>query len=112
MGLELDTVFVWVSDLERSIPWYRAVGLEPGARHGTWQEISVDGETRFALHQGDRPEGPPTAVPSFRVDDLAGYMERLAAVGIEPLRPVTDTGVARFAAYADPDGNEIQFLER
>jgi predicted enzyme related to lactoylglutathione lyase len=112
MGLELDTVFVWVSDLERSIPWYRVVGLESGARRGTWQEISVSGETRFALHQGDRPEGPPTSVPSFRVDDLSSHMERLAASGIEPLGPVTDTGVARFAAYADPDGNEIQFLER
>lgn len=112
MGLELDTVFVWVSDLERSIPWYRAVGLEAGVPHGTWQEISVSGVTRFALHQGDRPEGPPTSVISFRVDDLTAHMERLAGSGIEPLGPVTDTGVARFAAYADPDGNEIQFLER
>jgi len=112
MGLELDTVFVWVTDLERSIPWYRAVGLEAAAPQGTWQEISVSGETRFALHQGHRPEGPPTSVPSFRVDDLSSHMERLAASGIEPLGPVTDIGVARFAAYADPDGNEIQFLER
>ena len=112
MGLQLDTVFVWVKDLERSLAWYGAVGLEPGARHGPWQTISLDGESRFALHEGDRPEGPPTSVPSFRVDDLAAHMDRLGERGIEPIGPVTDTGAARFAAYADPDGNEIQFLER
>ncbi len=40
-------------------------------------------------------------------------MERLAADGIHPTdREVTDTGMARFTTYLDPDGNEVQLLER
>ena len=40
-------------------------------------------------------------------------MSRLAADGITPTdREVTDTGMARFTTYLDPDGNEVQLLER
>jgi catechol 2,3-dioxygenase-like lactoylglutathione lyase family enzyme len=109
----VDTVFVWVRDLDSSLDWYRAFGLEPGPRHGTWQEIAVSGGTRFALHEGHRAEGPSTSVTSFRVDDLDAEIERLSKGGIEPSDPeVTDTGAARFATFTDPDGNEIQLLER
>jgi predicted enzyme related to lactoylglutathione lyase len=72
----------------------------------------MEGETRFALHQGIRPEGGSTAVISFRVPDLRAEIERLAGEGIAPIDEVTDSGTARFVTFADPDGNEIQLLER
>lgn len=112
MGLQVDTVFIWVTDLEESLEWYRAIGFDPGPRYDTWQVMTVDGETRFALHQGIRSEGPSTAVISFRVDDLAGEVARLADLGIEPRDDLTDSGTARFLTFLDPDGNEIQLLER
>lgn len=113
MAVQLDTVFVWVRDLDRSVAWYSRLGIEPEARHGPWQEMRLDGETRFVLHQGERPEGDSTAVPSFRVDDLESEMSRLAELGIRSTdRGITDTGAARFAGFLDPDGNEIQLLER
>lgn len=113
MTYQLDTVFIWVNDLGRSLDWYRKLGIEPGPAYGPWQTMVVDGETRFALHQGSRPEGPSTAVPSFRVDDLDAHITRLDAAGIEPTDPeITDTGVARFTTFTDPDGNEVQLLER
>lgn len=113
MPLQLDTVFVWVTDLDRSLDWYGALGLEPGPRHGPWQDMILNGATRFALHQGDHPGGPSTSVPSFRVSDLDEEISRLARVGIEPTDPaVTDTGAARFTTFTDPDGNQIQLLER
>jgi catechol 2,3-dioxygenase-like lactoylglutathione lyase family enzyme len=113
MALQLDTVFVWVTDLERSLPWYRALGIEPGPRHGPWQEMDVSGDTRFALHQGGRAPGVSTAVPSLRVTDLDSEIERLATKGIRPTDDeVTDTGAARFITFTDPDGNEVQLLER
>jgi catechol 2,3-dioxygenase-like lactoylglutathione lyase family enzyme len=113
MSLQVDTVFVWVNDLEQSLEWYRAIGFDVGDRFGPWQSLVVDGETRFALHQGIREEGESTAVPSFRVADLNAEIDRLAGLGIEPGMPeVTDTGVARFIGYSDPDGNEIQLIER
>lgn len=113
MPFAIDTVFVWVSDLEASVEWYRRLGIEAGPRHGSWQVISVDGESRFGLHQGERQPGGSTAGVAFRVSDLDAEMARLAADGITPTdREVTDTGMARFTTYLDPDGNEIQLLER
>ena len=52
-------------------------------------------------------------MPSFRVTHLDGHISRLAAVGINPTdEAITDTGVARFTTFTDPDGNEVQLLER
>ena len=113
MVFQLDTVFVWVTDLARSKDWYAGLGIEAGAAYGPWQTMSLDGDTRFALHQGERTEGPSTAVPSFRVDDLDAEISRLAELDITPTDPeITDTGMARFTTFTDPDGNEIQLLER
>lgn len=113
MAFQLDTVFVWVSDLQRSREWYSKLGIESGPTYGPWQTMVLDGEVAFALHHGTRPEGPPTSVPSFRVTHLDGHISRLAAVGINPTdEAITDTGVARFTTFTDPDGNEVQLLER
>ena len=112
MSLQVDTVFIWVTDLDESLDLYQLVGFEPGPRYGTWQVISVEGDTRFALHQGIREPGPSTSVPSFRVEDLQREIDRLANLGIEPIDEITDSGTARFVTFVDPDGNEIQLLER
>lgn len=113
MALQLDTVFIWVNDLDRALVWYARLGIEAGARYGAWQSMVVDGETRFALHQGDRGDGPSTSVPSFRVADLDGEIARLGEAGIHPTDPeVTDTGAARFTTFTDPDGNQVQLLQR
>ena len=112
MALQVDTVFIWVTDLDESLGWYRAIGFEPGPRYDTWQVMKVDGETRFAIHQGIRSEGPSTAVVSFRVADLKAEVARLAEMGIAARDDLTDSGTARFNTFIDPDGNEIQLLER
>lgn len=112
MSLQVDTLFIWVTDLDASLEWYSAIGFERGPRYGTWQVMAVPGETKFALHEGIRPEGPSTAVPSFRVADLESEIERLAGEGIKARGGITDTGTARFTKFIDPDGNEIQLLER
>lgn len=112
MALQVDTVFIWVTDLDDSLRWYRAIGFEPGPRYETWQVMNVDGETKFALQQGIREEGTSTAVISFRVADLEAEIARLAADGIEARDGITDTGTTRFTTFVDPDRNEIQLLER
>lgn len=113
MRLAVDTVFVWVSELERSVAWYQELGIEAGARHGDWQTMELDGPTRFALHQGTREPGSSTAVVSFGVDDIAAARARLAGSDIRPIEAeVTDTGVAMYLTFRDPDQNEIQLIER
>ena len=112
MNIQVDTVFIWVTDLDGSLEWYRAIGFDLGPRYETWQVMNVDGETRFALHQGIREDGPSTAVVSFRVEDLEAEIERLDDLGITPVDQITDSGTARFVTFRDPDGNEIRLLER
>ena len=113
MALQVDTVFVWVTDLDRSVEWYASLGIEPGPRYGAWQNMAVDGKVRFALNLGDRPQGRATGAVAFRVHDLDTELERLAGLGIEPTdSSTTDTSVARFTTFGDPDGNDIQLLER
>ncbi len=113
MALQVDTVFVWVTDLDRSVEWYASLGIDAGPRYGAWQNMAVDGETRFALHEGDRPQGRATGALAFRVNDLDAELDRLAGLGFQPTDSrITDTGVARFATFADPDGNDIQLLQR
>lgn len=112
MTLQVDTVFIWVNDLETALDWYRAIGFEPGPLYETWQVMKVEGETKFALHQGIREPGPSTTVVSFRVGDLEAEMARLSESGIEPRDEITETGTTRFTTFVDPDGNEIQLLER
>lgn len=112
MAWSVDTVFVWVRDLDASVHWYRSLGLEDGPRYGTWQTMSVSGTARFALHEGDRPDGAPTAVIAFRVSDLEVEIERLAKDGIIPIDEVTDTGSGRFVTFEDPDSNQVQLMQR
>ena len=113
MALQVDTVFVWVTDLDESLEWYRQLGLEAGPRFETWQVIAVDGDTKFALHQGIRHDGPSTAVVSFLVDDLEAELDRLAGLGIEPTEAeIMDSGTVRWVTFLDPDGNEIRLAER
>ena len=113
MTIQVDTVFVWVNDLETSLNWYEALGFIPGPRYGPWQSMEVDGDVAFALHEGIRDPGMSTSVTTFRIEDLDATISRLAGQGIRPSdNEVTDTGTARFTTFTDPDGNEIQLLER
>ncbi len=108
----LDTAFFWVSDLERSVAWYRRVlGVEPGSRYGGWQVLTSDGPT-FALHQGRGDHPSVNAVLAFSVEDLDAAIAALSGNGVTPLDQVTDTGVARFVTIEDPDGNHLQLIER
>ena len=91
MAFQVDTVFVWVTDLDRSVEWYAELGIAAGPRYGAWQAMAVDGEPTFALHEGDSPRDKATE----STDD-----------------ETTDTSIARFTTFSDPDGNDIQLLER
>ncbi len=113
MAMQVDSVFVWVNDLETSLNWYETIGFTAGPRYGPWQSMEVGGEVAFALHEGIREPGMSTSVTAFLVEDLEGSIQRLAEQGIRPSdQEITDTGTARFITFADPDGNEIQLLER
>ena len=113
MAYQVDTLFVWVSDLTEASGWSSQLGIEAGPRYGSWQTMIVDGDTHFALHEGARREGPSTGAIVFRVDNLDHEIQRLAGLAITPTEAqVTDTGISRFTTFQDPDGNDVQLLER
>lgn len=109
----IDVVFYWVTDIDRALTFYTgALGIEAGPRYGDWQEMSVPGPVRFALHGASPGERSVNAVVSFLVANLDQAMADLSAKGVESTVGVTETGRARFAEYADPDGNLVHILER
>jgi len=87
----INVIFYWVTDVDRSTAFYRDVlGLDPGPRHGDWQEFDIDGPTRFAIHGGGQPVDRPTAQLSFAVADLEEALDHMAQHGFEPLAPITN----------------------
>jgi catechol 2,3-dioxygenase-like lactoylglutathione lyase family enzyme len=117
-----DHVWFFVSDLDRAIEFYRdRLGLALSMRHGDeWAELDA-GTIRIGLHgiPSGRPQvgGTDGAVPHggtavFAVEDLELARAGLEQRGVrfeEHLGEVP--GYARYASFADPDGNSLQLIE-
>jgi predicted enzyme related to lactoylglutathione lyase len=110
----VDHVWFWVTDMDRAVSFYRdALGLEVRMRHeDRWAELDA-GSIRIGLHGAvdGRPTSPGgTAV--FLVEDLDASTAALRGRGVvfdEHLGEVP--GYARYASFADPDGNAMQLIE-
>jgi len=115
----IDHVAITVSDLGRSLAWYRDVlGLE--RRHEEeWGDVPTmvcAGETCVALFpaEGDQPKPPPGRDTiamrhfAFRVDgeNFAAAQERFRELQIE--FEFADHGIAHSVYIADPDGHRIE----
>ena len=103
---------VYVTDIERSLAFYRLLGLEPtGFRRGNIAEVAGDGLV-LALHRAD-PLPPTTPKPrvllTFEADrPLAQLAAHLDAAGVEFERRLTDEAYGHSIAVRDPDGLVIQ----
>jgi catechol 2,3-dioxygenase-like lactoylglutathione lyase family enzyme len=115
----IDHVAINVSDLQRSIEWYRDVlGLERRFQDA-WGEVPTMmcvGETCVALFVSTGPDQGAVAQPAtgslhhiaFRVDrdNFEAARQRFGDLGIE-LRSA-DHGIAQSVYVADPDGHRIE----
>jgi lactoylglutathione lyase len=114
-----------ITDPERSVAFYEALGLEKR------REMSIRDEAMnyfLGVPGQDSPELELTynfGVDSYElgtgyghvaltVEDLDGALERLAAQGIEPERPPYQVreGGSRLCFVRDPDGYRIELIER
>ena len=108
----LSTVMLVVSDMQRSVAFYRELlGVEVRFESPYWSKLDV-GTVKLALH----PEGDEVRVTpgwgctiGFDVTDVVEVVERLRTAGTPVLtEPHTAQFGGQLAAIADPDGYPIQ----
>ena len=123
--MELNHTCYRITDPERSVAFYEALGLEKR------REMPIRDEAMnyfLGVPGQDSPELELThnfGVDSYElgtgyghvaltVEDLDGTLERLAAQGIEPERPPYQVreGGSRLCFVRDPDGYRIELIER
>jgi catechol 2,3-dioxygenase-like lactoylglutathione lyase family enzyme len=111
-----DFVSVPVTDLERSVAWYRdTLGLEQ-TDTGAWPEFRI-GENAFLYlmdptNIGQEFRGPHTAPIALRVPDVESARAELESRGVEFGGETFDTGVCHMAQFTDPDGNALMLHRR
>jgi catechol 2,3-dioxygenase-like lactoylglutathione lyase family enzyme len=110
----LDHVYYWVSNMDRSVQFYRdVVGLELARRDDdNWAELG-SGPVRVALHgtKDGLPAETGGATVAFRVEDLDRTRASLGAQGVAFVHEGEVEGYGRFALFPDPDGNLIEVIE-
>lgn len=120
---QLDYAMVVVSDMARSVKFYRdTLGIALKFESPEWTEF-LTGTTTLALHGGGIPqkhsgppsEGKPAGACSigFNVENLDKTYEELKAKGVEFVMPPSEPegqGI-RLAVGLDPDGMHISFAQ-
>jgi len=120
---QLNYAMVMVSDMRRSVEFYRdTLGIALKFQSPDWTEF-LTGTTTLALHGGGVPQkhsGPPSegkpagvCTIGFNVDDVDKTYEELKAKGVRFVMPPTqqDAEGIKLAVAIDPDGLTISFAQ-
>jgi len=123
MFKQLDYTMIVVSDMQRSVEFYRdKLGIPLKFQSPDWTEFAT-GTTTLALHGGGVPSTqPPAGDPSkvagacsigFNVDDVDKAYEELKAKGIRFVMPpmVREGEGIKLAVAIDPDGLPVSFAQ-
>jgi len=108
----LNVVYLYVSDMERALAFYRDLLGIPLEGDAHWQEAQL-GATRFALHLAHEGVGElssGTVHVDFEVADLEAATERLRAAGVDVAETMRDEWGAA-AEVTDADGYRIYLFE-
>jgi lactoylglutathione lyase len=116
--LRLNYAIVFVSDMARSVAFYRdVIGLPLKFESPGWSEF-VTGEATLALHAGDGGsaaggEGHPAGRchPGLGVPDLDAFHRKMTERNVRCLQPPRTVFGNKIAQYADPDGLAISVGE-
>jgi lactoylglutathione lyase len=111
-----------VRDLDRSIAFYRLLGLEEHGRHpsprGNQLVFMRDPETGVDIELCYMPNGGEFHLEedifhmAFAVPDLEAALRDLSAKGVKVTEEPTPTVGGAFAFIEDPDGYEIELIAR
>ena len=109
--MRVNYAIVFVSDMNRSVEFYRDVlGLPLKFETPGWTEFATDGAT-LALHAckestsaEDEYEIPGRWRSGFSVPDLDAFHQRIAENNVPCVQEPKEMFGARIAQYLDPDG--------
>lgn len=118
---KLNYAIIFVSNMERSIAFYRDVlGLPLKFDSPEWTEFDTAGTT-LALHAtpaaplegaGAKPSPAATCHPGFVVPNLGEFHRKMQEAGVRVIEPPKDQDFGgMLALYADPDGLPISIAE-
>ena len=118
--MQLNYAIVFVSDMKRSVVFYRDVlGLPLRFESPVWTEFATDGAT-LALHatespgdETDSPQEDPAGRcrPGLGVPDIDEFHKRMVERNVRCIQEPKDVFGARIAQYVDPDGLQISVGE-
>ena len=112
--LGIDFTFFAVSDMQKSLTFYRDVLGIPLAclvHEGTWAEFEINPGT-LALGQGYDFTQPGGGTVALAVADAKTALEELEQAGIQALSPLGESAVCFWAIVEDPDGNRVIIHQR
>ena len=108
----VSVVYLYVSDMERSLRFYRDLLGIPLEGDDDWAEATLGG-TRFALHathEGIGELSAGTIHVSLEVADVDGAADRLRSEGVETRETMRDEwGTA--LEVVDPDGYRVYLFQ-
>jgi catechol 2,3-dioxygenase-like lactoylglutathione lyase family enzyme len=112
----VDFVSVPVTDMERSVAWYRdTLGL-PQTGEGGFPEFKLGDNAFLYLVDptavGGEFDGPHSSGIALRVPDVAEARTELEGKGVVFQGETYDTGVCHMAIFGDPDGNALMLHRR
>ncbi len=106
--MNLNQVTVAVTDIQRSVTFYRALGLLPVVLAPHYARFACPaGGSTFSIHIADRAPSSTTVV-YFECDDLDAKVAALVDAGmVFDSAPADQPWLWREARLRDPDGNPL-----
>ena len=117
--ITLGYIIVFVSDMDRSVAFYRDVlGFPVKHQSHKWTELGT-GETTLALHLADvvEPMHTHAIIPAghcqigLTVSDLNAFHAEMIGKGVKCLQPPKKEDFGSLAIYVDPDEMPISVGE-
>jgi catechol 2,3-dioxygenase-like lactoylglutathione lyase family enzyme len=107
--MRLNHVTIDVTDLARSVEFYRALGLRQIVADSSYSRFTCpDGDSTFSLELVDGHVPASSALIYFECDDLDQRVEELKARGIRfDQEPIDQPWLWREARLRDPDGHAL-----
>jgi len=116
----LGYVIVFVSDMDKSIAFYRDVLGFPLTHHShKWTEFDAGGII-LALHLADAADHTHTHATTpaghcqigLTVSDLDAFHTEMIDKGVKCIQPPKEEHFGKLAVYADPDGLPLSVAEK